>query len=960
MLSIGKLAAGKEQYYIESVAHGQDDYYTGSGEAPGSWIGTGAGELGLSGTVEPDKFTAIIEGTTPDQKTSLRPTTAKVTVDGYDLTFSAPKSVSLLYGVGDERVSLLARDAHDVAVRQALGYLEREACQVRRGAGGKRVLPASGVIAAAFRHRSSRAGDPQLHTHTVVANAGKAEGTWSTLDGRMLYAHAKTAGYLYQAALREQLTRDLGVEWLAVENGMAEIRGVDPGVLLHFSQRSHEVEEHLNEVGSRGRRARELAVLETRKRKDYSVAPDRLHQVWRARAAELGFGRDEIDAVLGQARPQDDSPRPLLEAAERLASPHGVTRNASTFDRRDVLRDWATEHRSGASVEQLERLTDVWLASDAAVPLPAQAATPAGGSRYSTREMLAIERELVDGSHRRRSAGVARARPEAVEDAIDGRPTLTQEQAVVIRGLTRSGDGVQVVRAAAGTGKTFALDAAREAWSESGVPVVGCALSARAAVELQSQSGIRSDTVARLQRQIAQGHGVPKGGVLVVDEAGMVGSRQLAALAAAAERADAKLVLVGDDHQLPEIDAGGGLSGIAKRIGALQLRTVMRQQSEWDREALAHLRSGRIEEWAEAYRDHGRIVSSATAETTRRSLVSDWWIAARDPQLDTVMIAHRRTDVADLNHRARQLMLADGRLGDAEVTAHDRDFAVGDRVLAKRNDRRLDIVNGARGVVVDVDPDRRAVLVDVAGGDTVKLDAGYLDAGHLDHGYALTAHAAQGATVDKSFVLGSDDLYREWGYTALSRHRIEARYYTVSLGRPEPTLPGVEPDPDPLIEDLNAALKPSRRKQLALDSTKGQEIDESERPVGTFGDLRAAERDLRRASEERDRIAALLAEADARQRELAAELESTPRRKRAARAALGEALERQQAITSEWRGRGVELLADVDEALGRHGSFAAELELRGLDLADAHTADLPEVDAPDITSRVDAGPDLGM
>jgi len=124
-----------------------------------------------------------------------------------------------------------------------------------------------------------------------------------------------------------------------------------------------------------------------------------------------------------------------------------------------------------------------------------------------------------------------------------------------------------VLRAAAGTGKTFALDAAREAWEASDIPVVGCALSARAAVELQSQSGIRSDTVARLQRRLARGHGIPNGGVLVVDEAGMVGSRDLAKLAASAERAQAKLVLVGDDHQLPEIDAGGGLRGIATRIG---------------------------------------------------------------------------------------------------------------------------------------------------------------------------------------------------------------------------------------------------------------------------------------------------------------------------------------------------------------------------------------------------------
>jgi conjugative relaxase-like TrwC/TraI family protein len=153
----------------------------------------------------------------------------------YDLTFSAPKSVSVLFGLGDRTVAPVVRDVHDQAVADALGYIERNAVWTRRGQGGHRVLRGEGVKVAAFRHRSSRAGDPQLHTHAVVANETVAEGRATTLDGRALYAHAKTAGYLYEASLRRGLTEALGVEWEPTRKGIAEIRGVDDRVLKHFS-----------------------------------------------------------------------------------------------------------------------------------------------------------------------------------------------------------------------------------------------------------------------------------------------------------------------------------------------------------------------------------------------------------------------------------------------------------------------------------------------------------------------------------------------------------------------------------------------------------------------------------------------------------------------------------------------------------------------------------------------------
>lgn len=898
MVSIGKVGGGPgaERYYTDTVARGQEDYYSGQGEAEGEWVGAGTTQLGLNGRVDADDFSSLLRGTGPSGDRLRREPDAR-SVIAFDLTFSAPKSVSVLFGVGNAEISQATREAHDEAVRQALGYVERAACRTRRGRGGARTVRGDGLIVATFRHRTSRAGDLQLHTHAVVANITKADGRWSALDGRAIYAHARTAGFLYQAALRAELTERLGVEWGRVERGVADVQGIDAAVLTHFSRRRAEIRERLQELGARSAKAAEIAALETRRRKDYGVPVDRLREEWRARAAEHGLGQQELQNIVARQSVERRALKPLDPAF--LESHDGLTREASTFDRRDVLREWAEAHRCGASVAEVERLADEWLRSPSAVQLENRSSAPAG-PRYSTPEMLATERELIDVARMRRGEGAGRAQSDHVEVALSERPELAAEQADAVRGLTESGDGVQVLRAPAGTGKTFALEAARDAWEASGYRVVGCALSARAAVELETQSGIDSTTIARLQLDLERGYGLAAHNVLVVDEAGMVGSRALAALSRNADAVGAKLVLVGDDRQLPEIDAGGGFRGLADRLDALELTETRRQQHEWDRDALARLRIGEIEAWAERYRDAGRLVARDGVRATRNELVGDWWCATRDGGIDAVMIAHRRSDVADLNLRARSLMAADGRLGSEVVQAGGRAFACGDHVLAKHNDRRAGIVNGARGEVTSVNDERRSLTVRLQSGQSVVLEAAYLDEGHLDHGYALTAHAAQGATVDRAFVLGSDDLYREWGYTALTRHRDEARFYLVSPGSIERSLPGLEPERDELLEDLNDMLGQSRQKSLAIDVLGEDALRAADEGADELASYRAI------TSQERRRAKALAAaeaardEAEARLAAMREERSGTGRFQRRRRADLDAEIEMNEAARDRW------------------------------------------------------------
>ena len=264
-----KIQRGNANYWIEAVAAGAEDYYSKPGESPGRWLGSQAAALGLGGEVDRDSYAAALAGQDPTSGKPLvnRPAPRTFTdaagrqrraepVLGFDVRFAAPKSVSLLYALGSPEVRAAATRAHDVAVAEAISYLEQNACFVGRGKGGARVERGGGFLAMGFRHRSSRAGDPALHTHVLVANLTRAtsDGRWLSLASPRrrspLFHHAKPAGYVYQAALRAAITRELGLEWGPVQNGHADLTAVERPVIEHFSRRRAEIVESLATTGN--------------------------------------------------------------------------------------------------------------------------------------------------------------------------------------------------------------------------------------------------------------------------------------------------------------------------------------------------------------------------------------------------------------------------------------------------------------------------------------------------------------------------------------------------------------------------------------------------------------------------------------------------------------------------------------------------------------------------------------
>ena len=649
--------------------------------------------------------------------------------------------MSILFGIADPAVSGEVCAAHEHAVGEALGYLDRQACRARRGHGGALQVTGDGFVAAAFRHRSSRAGDPLLHTHVVIANGTRGpDGRWTALDGRPLYRHAKTAGYLYQAVLRAELTERLGVRWSAVENGTADIKGVPRNVIAHFSRRRLEIVEYMRERGEHSARAAQVATLETRRRKEYGVPAERLRDEWRARAAEHGLDARRVRRLLGLVRRRPPDTRSVEEMATRMLGANGLTRDRSTFTRGDVLQALAEAARSGASIAQLETQADTVLSSDRVVALAEDGNEP----RYTTRELLEVESDLLDAAERQATrADVAVATRACVGCLARQRGRRSRPSSVTSSPSSRAADKAsRLCEPRRGPARPSRWTPLGRHGRAADVSVIGCALSARAACELRDQAGMDATTIARLTYALDRGLGLAPNSVLVVDEAGMVGTRDLARLADAAAAANAKLVLVGDDRQLPEIQAGGAFRALAERVGAVELREVRRQRHAWDRSALAALRAGEVERFVGEYQQHGRIVAATTPAAARTAMVADWWQAHLRGD-HALMIAHRRRDVAELNAGAREVLRAAGRIGDDELVTPQRAFAIGDRVIAGRNDPGLGVVNGQVGTLRAIAANR--LVVEFDGRPPIELPRSYAEHGSLDHAYAITAHRAQGS-----------------------------------------------------------------------------------------------------------------------------------------------------------------------------------------------------------------------
>jgi conjugative relaxase-like TrwC/TraI family protein len=792
MVGVTKIGRRNAGYWLAAVREGGDDYYTKPGEAPGEWMGTLAAQLDLAGEVDGEDYGAVLAGkhpgtgqvlvTRPKPRTYLdaegRERKAEPTL-GYDVRFSAPKSVSILYAVGSPEVRAAALRAHNAAVAEGLAYLERTACWVARGEGGKQLEPGAGFIGMAFLHRSSRAGDPALHTHLLVSNMTRAasDGRWLSLANPKrsspLLREAKAAGHVYQAALRAAVTRELGMEWSEPENGYADLAAIRRPVIEHFSQRRAEILAAMAERGVSSPAAAAVAAYRTREAKDYGVDADTQRADWIARAAEFDLTPEAIErlARAGRARePRRIASADLEAALGELESRH------SHFDRRDLLCALASRLPEGADGATLDAALAQLTRSERLVEIH-RGAEPLATTYYTTARLWQLEQGVLRSAREGQSAGVAVIDGRALEAVLARHRRLSTEQTEMVRRLTTGGERVVAVAALPGAGKTTALAVAREAWAADGYRGIGVATARSASLELHevgvpstSVTSLLIRTAERVERGLAP---LPPGTVIVLDEASTTPTPDLAALVELVEACEGKLVMIGDPNQIGAVGPGGVYGHLTDELEPIVLREIRRQRDPTDRRVVELAHEGRGSDALDVLRADERLVIADTLDEALDAQALDWHQRFASGE-DAVMIARRNWDVEALNERARELRREDGELGEGLLVA-GQEFNVGDRIITRLN--TPEVSNRERWDVIGVDAAEGSLLLRRLGeaNEGAILEREYLERRApngeppIQHAYAITTYAAESKTFESAFAFLDAGISREDFVVAISR-----------------------------------------------------------------------------------------------------------------------------------------------------------------------------------------------
>jgi conjugative relaxase-like TrwC/TraI family protein len=767
----------------------------------------------------------------------LKRRTAPAVRVGYDLTLTTEKSLGVLALLGSPATRVAVLGAIEAGNDVALRWLEQRACSaVVNG----EVVPALGWTAASFRHLTSRALDPFPHHHNVVASGVEAaDGTRRALDARGLYRHAVGASALATAEMRYRLTAAVGVRWRRSAAGGWEIDGIPQAVLGEFSRRRTEINAAIAQLETALGRMSSIdelqrVVTSTRPPKRNADAADLLEDWWQ-RARAHGFEPHDLAACLKGPRHQDLTESQAQELISYLAGRDGVCANGSVFARDDLLAamvDAPLPGRSGeqpvlASAQDLERLADTFLASDAVVrlqpqELPRRLRRLAGEPLYTTKELLAVQGRIV--ARFRRGLGLSCAmvpRDVLAPIVADGRG-LSGEQASLVSQLCTSGHRVQCAIGRAGSGKTTAMNAAAAAWRAAGFRVVGTAVKGEAARQLGAAAEIPSETVAwYLARYDGGSDPLDARTVLIVDEASTLADRDLDGLMQLAVESGAALRLIGDPAQHGAVAAGGMFRVLCERHPGLtpELSSSRRLRHASDRAAADALRDGRVEHALEELRKAGHLHLVSDDVNLYAKLLSRWW-AARMAGQPHPLVERSNYRRRQLNRLAHRLLQIDGVVGPDVVVASDgRAFAVGDEVIARRGDRSLYpagdslryVRNGARGRVTEADDGALVVAFDGLGPVNIprwflepQRRAGRIDVG-LDHAYAVTSYAVQGATFDVSTSRIDEHASRSEAYVNITRGREENHLYAT---RAEDALDGERlPKAPPLPLDVAISLR---------------------------------------------------------------------------------------------------------------------------------------------------------
>ena len=825
------MGADSVAYHRETIIERGDDfpgagleYYASRGETPLLWGGMGAESLGLVGPVDNPSYDAIYgPGGACDPAAGERMVNSRR--PGMELVIAAHKSVAELGVLGQVENMHAIMDAERDATLAYLDEMTRE----RGGRRGVAAVPTAttGLVYAHARHATTRAGDPGPHDHVLIANMiemldekGGTKAPDTTLWREHLHA-ATMIGRVESAARAVEL--GYGIEADPGPSGKLghwKIAGIPDKALAVHSKRSAEINEAVAEKGFDSYQARQVAARETRKTKRHTPV-DELLPRWRTELTEAGFPPEQLVADIKRADLEyrlEHSPtkvlwdKELAELTNDVLGPDGTLSAGKVFSKRDVIVAVAPKI-FGLPARELEKATERVLRDPDAIPL---VGVPRASERaFATAHVLATEQAIERAVERGvENLGAARVPPEVAADAMGrqsavlGSPLPPGQQAAVL-GIATSGRGVELVEGVAGSGKTTVMAAVRDAFESGGFTVIGTSTSGQAARTLGREAGLEeSRTLASLRWRIQHDRmHLTEGHVLVLDEAGMAGDRDIAFLLDHARMRGAKVVMVGDDRQLGAVSVGGAVGALVERHGGIVhvLEQNVRQHNQAEREALGQLRAGDVTRAVEFYLPHDRVVAERTRDEALNTLVDQWSLDVLAGK-DATMFAWRRANVAELNRLARDQMAAEGRLSGPELVAPGgANYAAGDRIVTLSPAANGQVVTSEWGVVTEVDLEAQRLSIEMEDGKRYWFDQEAIGQSKLAHGYATTVHRGQGATHDIAHVY-EDGGGRELAYVAMSRAREESHVYLAA------------DDLDQAREDLCRSWETERRWKWAIDT----------------------------------------------------------------------------------------------------------------------------------------------
>ena len=831
----------KIEHYTTHLTSGTEDYLA-EGETAARWLGSAAAAYGLSSELGEGQMTAMLNGVDPTRLGEVRdgigaqdmpPVVASPLrlLAGWEFSIGPDKTFSALWAIADGETRDMLLAIHREACAAMVRVLDW-AAYLRRGAGGKQWQHAPGVLCAAVTHTTSRTGDPQLHDHFLIANIAQApDGKWLTLDGQLVYDMMQFAVTMYGRTLRHLATQRLGLTWTRPDdNGHRHITGVPAELVALWAERSKQIKDFMDDHPEISNdRASAITRPDKDERETYA---DKIKR-WRDKALDVvpEFAQRVISGRFAPGRRGADthwSERLIPQRRRRAVlgrAARAITKRVAAWDRVEALQTLAEIVPDNCPIQDIEALADELMASDLVVDL----GIPAGGgldtnrpcgNRYATAELLVLE-DAISGFF---AGGADRLVRRDADQALcrgwrfgDSGVALDAEQVAAACGI--AGDGqAHVLSGPASTGKTYTLQAVARLARHHGVRIEAMAPSQAAADLLGEHVDVGGGNV---QRRLDGRRGLAANGWWIVDEASMLPTHQLHQLTQRARERGAKLILVGDPHQLSVVKGAEGMFRTLTKDGRVahhQLSEVRRFSTEWEQEASKQLRDG-DEQVLDTYAEHDRIRGTSNLpvwEHDKRMAAIAAAAVERIEQGDDVAVTARSNDVAAALNTAIQRSLFPGRdtraldVGDGRL-----EVGVGDRIITRINDFKIrstsntPIINGWAWTVKSIEDNGDLKLAAVGRGGNVILPVDYdAQQGSIQLGWASTVHIAQGRTTDVGITLvdGSTDL--------------ELLYVGATRGRHTNLIFGLGTD----AEVLDTAKAATRKVRAKLSATEVEEI----------------------------------------------------------------------------------------------------------------------------------------